>query len=67
MHRVLTTTTGRPYYCVRKDKTRFPVTITVAPVVVDKKIIGAIEVFRDTTKEKEIDRSKSEFVSLASH
>lgn len=46
---------------------RFPVNITVAPVMLDGKTIGAIAVFRDITREKEVDRAKSEFVSLASH
>ena len=55
-------------YCsVRKDKTRFPVSINVTPIKLGGKIIGAIEVFRDITHEIEVDRAKSEFVSLASH
>lgn len=63
-----TVTTANPaYYYVRKDKTRFPVAIVATPIMLDKKVIGAIEVFRDITKEKEIDRAKTEFVSLASH
>jgi len=55
-----------PYY-VRSDGTKFPVAATVTPVVLAGKIIGAVDVFRDITIEKEIDKSKSEFVSLASH
>lgn len=55
------------YYYVRKDKTKFPIALTTAPVVLDKKTIGAIDVFRDITLEKQIDQAKTEFVSLASH
>ncbi len=55
------------YYYVRKDKTKFPVAMNFSRVVLAGKVIGAIEVFRDITKEREIDHAKSEFVSLASH
>ncbi|MDO8482639.1 MAG: ATP-binding protein [bacterium] len=56
-----------PFYYIRKDKSRFPTSSIVAPVVLNEKIVGAVEVFRDITKEKEIDKAKTEFVSLASH
>ncbi len=56
-----------PFYYIRKDKSRFPVSSIVAPVILNKKVVGAVEVFRDITKEKEIDKAKTEFVSLASH
>ena len=55
------------YFYVRKDKTKFPSAITVAPVILNGKTIGAVDVFRDITVERQIDKSKTEFVSLASH
>ena len=61
------TTTTTTMYLLSKNKIKFPVAITISPVILDNNIIGAVEVFRDITKEKEVDKSKSEFVSLASH
>jgi len=55
------------HYYRRKDGSRFPVSVTVTPMEVEGQTIGAVEVFRDITREKNIDRSKTEFVSLASH
>ncbi|HUQ85530.1 MAG TPA: MASE1 domain-containing protein [Candidatus Limnocylindrales bacterium] len=55
------------HYLVRKNGTKFPALITAAPVVIEKKIIGAIKVFHDITREKEIDEMKTEFISMASH
>jgi PAS domain S-box-containing protein len=54
-------------YYFRADGAKFPVAVTSAPIMLDERIIGAVVVFRDITKEKEIDKSKTEFVSLASH
>ncbi|OHA24838.1 MAG: hypothetical protein A3D52_02580 [Candidatus Taylorbacteria bacterium RIFCSPHIGHO2_02_FULL_44_36] len=61
------TNTTATYFYTRKDKTKFPVAFTVSPVKIGSQTIGAISVFRDITREKEIDKTKSEFVSLASH
>jgi PAS domain S-box-containing protein len=51
----------------RKDGTRLPVSVSVSPILLNGKPLGAIEVFRDITLEQEVDRMKSEFISLASH
>ena len=65
----LTTGTARDiiYYYIRKDATKFPMAIICSPVILEGKVVGAIKVFRDITQEREIDRAKSEFVSVASH
>jgi PAS domain S-box-containing protein len=55
------------YHFVRKDKLDLAVYISAMPIILNNEVLGAIEVFRDITKEKEIDRIKSEFVFLASH
>ena len=62
-----TTTTGPAYYYLRKDGTKFPVAIKASPIFLGQEIIGAIAVFRDITKEKEIDRMKSDFLNVAAH
>lgn len=64
--------TGIPLYManhfyVRRDGSRFPVGTTAAPVIMRGEVMGVIAVFRDITHEREVDRAKSEFVSLASH
>ncbi len=55
-------------YCyLRNDGTRFPASIIVSPIMSDGTFIGAISSIRDATTEEEISRSKTEFVSIASH
>ena len=56
-----------PNYYLRQGSHSIPLAITATPVIIDNKIIGAIAVYRDITKEKAIDQAKTEFVSLASH
>lgn len=51
----------------KKDGSLLAVSITVSPIIVNGQFIGAVEVFRDVTEEREVDKAKSEFVSLASH
>lgn len=55
------------YQLVKKDMTKFPAAITTSPVLLREEIIGAVVAFRDITKEMDIDRAKTEFVSLAAH
>ncbi len=63
--------TGKPIseklYYRRKNGQKLPVAVTVSPILLKGKPLGAIEVFRDITLEQEVDRMKSEFISLASH
>ncbi len=69
--KIITSTTegshGTIYSYVRSDNTKFPAAIIVTPVIINGQITGAVDVFRDMTVERQIDKSKSEFVSLASH
>lgn len=60
-------TVFRKLYYRRKDGSRVAVALTVSPVILNGKPMGAIEVFRDITEEVNLDRAKDEFISLASH
>ncbi len=52
----------------RKDGKIVSVADSAAPIYdVEGKLLGVIVVFRDVSKEYELDRAKTEFVSLASH
>jgi len=52
----------------KKKGKKIPVADSSAPLKSKEgKIIGCVVVFRDVTREREIDRMKSEFVSVASH
>lgn len=57
----------RKGFFYKKDGTKVAVALTVSPVLVNKKPIGAIEVFRDITEELRLDRARDEFIALASH
>lgn len=50
-----------------KSGDKVPVFVTVAPIIRNGHPVGAVEVFRDITREQEIDNMKSEFISIASH
>ena len=50
-----------------KNGRLFPMAMTIAPLLAKGEVSGAIILFRDITKDREIDQAKTEFVSLASH
>ncbi|MEK7559222.1 MAG: PAS domain-containing sensor histidine kinase [Patescibacteria group bacterium] len=52
---------------LQKGSTKVFVAVTATPIVFANQIIGAVEVFRNIGREIEVDRMKSEFISLASH
>lgn len=54
-------------FYIRGDNSLVPVSVTVSPIMLNNRPIGAIEVFRDISAELEVDRIKSEFISIASH
>ncbi|MDP3964673.1 MAG: ATP-binding protein [bacterium] len=65
---VVATGTGE-FSVVTKYKKEVPVTITATPLKdsTEGGIHGGVIVIKDVTKEQEIDKMKSEFVSVASH
>lgn len=51
----------------RKDGSGVPVALTVSPIILQGRPVGAIEVFRDLSEEKQNERMISDFISIASH
>lgn len=66
-HHTITKTLKDNYYYTRADGSHFPVYISTSPLYIDDKYDGGILIFRDISEEKDIDRMKSEFISLSSH
>ena len=52
---------------LQRGATKVFVAVTATPIIFGNKIIGSVEVFRNIGREIEVDRMKSEFISLASH
>jgi len=54
-------------YYLKKDKSKYPVSGFVAPLTVDKKLVGVIQIFRDGSREKDVEKLKYDFLSIAAH
>lgn len=52
---------------VRSDGRLLPVEVTTTPLTEEDEVVGAVVIFRDVTQRREVDRLKSEFVSMVSH
>ena len=52
---------------VRSDGRLLPVEVTTTPLTEEDAVVGAVVIFRDVTQRREVDRLKSEFVSMVSH
>jgi len=53
---------------VRRDGTRLPISFSAAPVHDEQGgVTGCVVVFSDASQEREVDRMKNEFISIASH
>lgn len=60
-------TINAQYLLVKSDSSQIPISVTATPVFFAGAIVGTVTVLRDITKEKEIDRMKSEFMAYAAH
>lgn len=59
---------GNHTVLIRKDKKELPVADSASPIKdKDGNILGVIVVFRDATKERELEIARAELVSFASH
>lgn len=57
-----------PTKLIKKDGSRISIDASAAPLMNHApRAIGAVIVFRDVSREREVERMKSEFVSIASH
>ncbi|MCH7951316.1 PAS domain-containing protein [Patescibacteria group bacterium] len=60
------TRTDKLFY-TRKSGEMYPIALVATPLIIGGAVHGAIVTFKDITREKEIDRMKTEFISVASH
>jgi PAS domain S-box-containing protein len=61
------TTIRATTHYLTKNGAVIPVSITVSPILLHGRPVGAVEIFRDISQELRTDRMKTNFISLASH
>ncbi|MBU1292353.1 PAS domain-containing protein [Patescibacteria group bacterium] len=59
--------TGQKYELVLDEPLQRFFQVSIAPVVIKKEVVGLMIVLHDVTRGKEIERLKTEFVSIAAH
>jgi len=59
--------TGQEYEVIFEKPFKRFFQVSITPSVVDKEVMGMIVILHDISREKEIDRLKNEFVSIAAH
>lgn len=52
---------------IKKNDGRIPISALISPVTIGGVIVGTITAFRDITKEREIEKMRTDLLSLASH
>lgn len=65
--RVVANLTNRHKYYLHVNQRKFRVSFTITPIKRSKKSTGAAIVFRDITEEANLDQTKTDIISIASH
>jgi|GEM_PF-1780897 len=58
---------NKPVYFKKNDGTNVPIALTATPIILNGETVGAVQVTRDITQDREMDKAKSELISLVSH
>jgi len=60
-------TQNNKMYFLRKSGSSIPVAVTATPVIIDGYNAGSVVIFRDITAENEVEKTRRDLLSLASH
>ena len=52
---------------MRKDGTTFPVAYSVAPIIADEQVVGAVVAFNDVTDVQRLQQAQEDYLALLSH